>query len=96
METLHDIIGTMAAYYAGPIFLGLGIVLILIDYLAPTDVPAHFAYFCFGAAMFFAVPGTILVSALVALGSWAAFEVLHRLFLHRFLAVSTSRPENGA
>ena len=86
MEILYDIIGTMAAYRAGTIFLILGIVLVLIDYIFNTDVPAHFGYSCFAASMFFAVSSTPLISALIALGAWAGFEILHVFFLRRFLA----------
>lgn len=86
MEKLYEIIGILAEYHAGLILLALGIVLILVDYFARTDVPAHFGYFCFGAAMFFAFDGSLLTCALIALGAWVGFEILHAIFLRRYLA----------
>ena len=45
---MHEMIETLYNYHAAEILIVLAIVLILIDYLFPTDVPCHFGYFSFG------------------------------------------------
>lgn len=50
---VFELIDGLQAYYAAEILLGLGVLLILVDYFFPTDAPAHFGYFCIALATFF-------------------------------------------
>ena len=73
--------------------------LILIDYLFPTDWPAHLGYVCLAAASFFFVwgsgigPWELPPAVGLAVGVWVAMAVLHRLLFYKFL---TNAPDSVA
>ena len=82
---MYEIIQTLYEHYVPEILMGLAIVLVLIDYCFPTDVPCHFGYFCFGAAVFFIVPLAPLPSLLTALATWGLLALLHAVWFRHFL-----------
>ena len=82
---MYELIETLQDYHIAEALIGLSVLLVLIDYFFPTDVPAHFGYFCFGAGMFFLVPLGLSASAAVGVGIWLLLALLHQLLFRRFL-----------
>ena len=84
---MYEIIHWLSTHHAMEILLALGIVLVLVDYFFRTDVPAHFGYFCFACAFYFALGSrfTPLTGLFVALGGWILLEVFHRMLFSKFL-----------
>lgn len=93
MEQVFSFLQTLQGMYIFEILLVVAGLLILIDYLFPTDAPAHFGYLCIALAVFFKVSGSFFFPSLnqffvnvgIALAVWIGLGILHRLVLRRFL-----------
>ena len=81
METLS----TLQDWHAGEILIGVSILLVLIDYLFPTDIPCQIGYFCFAGGMFFLLPWGIGASLAAALVIWILLGLLHHFWLGKYL-----------
>lgn len=84
---MYEIIHWLSTHHAMEILIALGVGLVLIDYFFRTDVPAHFGYFCFAAAFYFALGGrfTPVTGLFVAIGVWVLLEVMHFVLFSKFL-----------
>ena len=82
---MDDLLLTLADWHVMELLFGLSVVLILIDYFFPVDYPAYIGYLCFALGMFFALPFTVLPSALMSLGIWVGLLLLHRVWFSRYL-----------
>jgi membrane protein implicated in regulation of membrane protease activity len=84
--TWYDLIDKCLQFHAPEILFGLAVVLILIDYFFPTDLPAQFGYLCLSLAVFFVAYLNVfpLWACLVAAaGFFVLLAYLHRsLFCH--------------
>ena len=87
---MYEFIGTLQSYHIAEVLIGLSVLLILVDYYFPTDVPAHFGYFLFSVGMFFVVPWGVAASLTVAVVLWLLLAVLHQLWFTRFLTNAPS------
>ena len=93
MEQVFEILRMLQGVYIFEILLVAASLLILIDYLFPTDVPAHIGYVCIAAAVFFKVSGSLFfpspqqffLNLGIGLAVWVGLAILHRLFFRRFL-----------
>ena len=86
---IFELIDRLQALHAPEILLGAAVLLILVDYFFPTDVPAHFGYLCLALAAFFIAYQASLAPAwclAVSLGAWILLAVLHRLVFYQFLS----------
>ena len=78
----------MADWHAMEVLFVLAVVLILIDYFFATDVPAHFGYFCFAAAMFLVAsfkPFPLRDCLIIAVVIWISLAVLHQTWFRHYL-----------
>ena len=85
---VFELIDGLQAYYAAEILLGLGVLLILVDYFFPTDAPAHFGYFCIALATFFIAyraSWAPVWCVAVFVAAWILLGLLHRFFFRNFL-----------
>ena len=82
---MYDLLDALRDYPTAELLIGFSIVLILIDYYFPVDLPAHIGYFCFGAGIFFLVPLAILPSMVMALAVWLSLAILHFVWFRKFL-----------
>jgi hypothetical protein len=82
---MYEFIETLQSFHIAEVLISISVLMIFIDYYFPTDAPAHFGYFCFGAGMFFVVPLGVLASAVIGLGIWLLLAILHRFWFKRFL-----------
>ena len=76
-------------------FVIMGVICVLVDYLFPTDWPAHVGYVLFALATFFAadLAGlSPLWSAVVGAGTWLFFAFLHRTLLGELLDNAPDSP----
>ena len=97
MEQTLEILRMLQGMYVFEILLVTAGILILVDYLFPTDVPAHFGYFCLAAAVFFGVSRSFFFPSMnrffvnlgIAFAVWIALGVLHRLIFRHFLENAT-------
>ena len=90
---MYEVIHALSSHHAMEILIALGFVLVLVDYYFRTDVPAHFGYFCFAGAFFFALGGAVSLaaSAWLAVGCWLLLELLHRFVFSRFLPTAPGK-----
>lgn len=93
---MTEFIGLSHDYFVPQILAGLAIVLIVIDYWFPTDIPCQFGYFLFAVAFFLWVPLSVGLSLVVALLVWGGLALLHHLVLYRYLANAVSPAEDRA
>jgi membrane-bound ClpP family serine protease len=93
---MYEALDLLQAWHAGEILIGLSVVLILIDYFFPTDVPCHFGYFCFAAGMFFLLPLNLVLSLAASVAIWIVLGVSHQVWFRRFLAVAEADAGTGA
>ena len=82
---MFEFIETLQSFHIAEVLISISVLMIFIDYYFPTDVPAHFGYFCCAAGMFFVVPLGVLASAAMGLGIWIFLAILHRFWFKRFL-----------
>ena len=82
---MHDVIRTLNEIHILPILLVSGVVLLVVDYLFETDIPCQVGYFCFAAALFFALPQSVAVSLALSAGLWILLVVLHFAWFRKFL-----------
>ena len=87
METLRDLIQVCLDSHVPLVLLVSGVILIVIDYLFDTDIPAHVGYACFALMAFLLTVAPILGSLLVALGVFVLLELFHFLWFRRILAI---------
>jgi len=82
---MHETIQLLNDFHIFYILLGLGAVLVLIDYFFPTDWPCFVGYFCFGAAVFFAVPFLFGKSLIFGIATFVLLLALHHFVFSKFL-----------
>ena len=86
---IYEVIDRLQALHAAECLLGAAVVLLLIDYFFPTDIPAQFGYACLAGAAFFIAyqaswsPLTCLITFVAC---WVLLGILHRLIFFRFLS----------
>lgn len=93
MNQIYNVLSTLQGFYIFEILIILSALLILIDYLFPTDLPAHFGYFCLSAAVFFGLNksfffpevGHLIINLAIALVVWLVLAILHRVLFRSFL-----------
>ena len=93
MEHVFSFLQMLQSMYIFEILLIAAGLLILADYLFPTDAPAHLGYLCIALAVFFRVSGSFFFPSLnqlfinvgIAIATWIGLGILHRLVLRRFL-----------
>ena len=93
MDQIYTVLSTLQGFYIFEVLIILSALLILIDYLFYTDVPAHIGYFCLSAAVFFGLnksfffPDTryLIISLVIALVVWLVLAILHRVLFRSFL-----------
>ena len=93
MSPLYEMIGRLNEMNLAPILAVLGGLLLLIDYVFPTDWPAYVAYILFAVCVLL-----IFANPIYGLVTLVALLLLHQLFLRRFLenADGTVEPAAGA
>lgn len=82
---MYDLIRSLNEFHILPVLLVAGVILLVADYLFETDLPCQVGYFCFAAALFFALPLSVPASAAVAAGLWVLLVVLHFAWFRKFL-----------
>ena len=82
---MDDLLLTLNSYHAPVVLAIVGGLLILADYYFDTDVPAHFAYACFGLAAFLMGPTAFRESFLIGLLVWSMLLNFHFMFLRKML-----------
>ncbi|MDH3744148.1 MAG: hypothetical protein OES47_03490 [Acidobacteriota bacterium] len=82
---MTDFLLWLSDWPAMEILFGLAIVLVLIDYFFPVDLPAYFGYLCFAGGVFFALPLTAVPSLLVALAVFAVLLLFHKVWFSKYL-----------
>lgn len=99
----YDLIDKCVQFHATEILFVLAVVLILIDYFFPTDVPAHFGYVCLSLAVFFVAymnAFSLIICLAAGIGFFVLLAYLHQSLFRHFLTNAPGterhrRPEGG-
>lgn len=93
MEQVFSFLQMLQGMYIFEILLVAAGILILVDYIFATDVPAHFGYLCIALAVFFKISKSFFFPSMnqffinvgIAIAVWIGLGILHRLIFRRFL-----------
>ena len=91
---MHELLITLHDYHVGPILLIAGALLIVIDYVFPTDIACQFGYASLAGAVFLMLDQSVEMSAIIAAVVWGALLVAHFTVLHRLLDNVPDESEN--
>ncbi len=82
---MTDLLLWLSDWPAMEILFALAVILVLIDYFFPVDLPAYFGYLCFAGGVFFTLPMTAGPSLVVALLVFVLLLVLHKVWFCKYL-----------
>ncbi len=88
---MTDFLVQLSHYPIMEVMFILSVILVLVDYFFPVDLPAYLGYLCFAIGVFFAAPWQWVGSAILALVVFVLLLILHRTWFTRYLTNARDR-----